>query len=106
MSILQDVLYVLTDRLHKSAFKMHAVILQHMFRLVQSGQIQTPLWDQQKGGFENNQVYVKNFVTDLISQSFPNIARAQCMEFVVKFFTIGELKLFKVAVRDFLISLK
>jgi exportin-1 len=40
---------VLTDRLHKSGFKMHASILQHMFRIVQHGQVTAPLWAKVEG---------------------------------------------------------
>lgn len=45
----QDVFAVLTDRLHKSGFKMHASILQHMFRIVQHGQVTAPLWAKVEG---------------------------------------------------------
>jgi exportin-1 len=34
LALIQDVLAVMTDRLHKSGFKMHATLLRHMFHLV------------------------------------------------------------------------
>ena len=40
MVIVQDLLYVLTDRLHKSSFKWHATLLQTMFRMVEADEIQ------------------------------------------------------------------
>ena len=40
LTILQDLLYVLTDRLHKSSFKWHATLLQTMFRMVEADEIQ------------------------------------------------------------------
>lgn len=41
--LLQDILAVLTDRLHKFGFKLHAAILRHMFAIVD--QISVPLWE-------------------------------------------------------------
>lgn len=41
----QDILAVMTDRLHKSGFKMHATLLKHMFQLVEGGQITLELYD-------------------------------------------------------------
>jgi exportin-1 len=45
LNLMQHVLEVLTDRLHKSGFKMHATILKHMFDMVEAGQLQAPLWE-------------------------------------------------------------
>lgn len=42
---LQDILAVMTDRLHKSGFKMHATLLRHMFQLVETGQVTLELYD-------------------------------------------------------------
>lgn len=41
----QDILAVMTDRLHKSGFKMHATLLRHMFQLVEAGQVTLELYD-------------------------------------------------------------
>lgn len=43
VSLMQDVLWVLTDRLHKFAFKQHVQILHHMFQLVETNQVRTVL---------------------------------------------------------------
>ena len=45
LSLLQDILAVLTDRLHKPGFKMHASILQHIFGIVNTGKVTAPLWE-------------------------------------------------------------
>lgn len=37
----QDIVFVLTDQLHKSSLKMHAAILQHMFALVETGEVRS-----------------------------------------------------------------
>ena len=113
LTLLQDLMYVLTDRLHKSAFKHHATLLQYMFRMVESDEVKVPLWDAAKyPAMDSNQRFIRQFVVDLISSSFQNMSRAQCEEFVGRFFdlnsTLGpsheHLKLFKSALRDFLIS--
>lgn len=41
----QDTLAVMTDRLHKSGFKMHATLLRHMFQLVEAGHVTLDLYD-------------------------------------------------------------
>lgn len=43
--LLQDILAVLTDRLHKFGFKLHAAILRHMFAIVENNQVSIPLWE-------------------------------------------------------------
>lgn len=45
LSLIQDVFAVMTDRLHKSGFKMHATLLRVMFHLVQMNQVTVPLFD-------------------------------------------------------------
>ena len=37
--LLQDILAMLTDRLHKSSFKMHTTLLRHIFHLVETGSV-------------------------------------------------------------------
>jgi exportin-1 len=39
LSLIQDVFAVMTDRLHKSGFRMHATLLRTMFHLVQMNQV-------------------------------------------------------------------
>lgn len=39
MTLLQDTLWVLTDRLHKFAFKQHVQILSHLFGLVENNTV-------------------------------------------------------------------
>ena len=43
--LLQEVLYVMTDRLHKSGIKMHATLLRHMIHVVEAGKVTVPLFD-------------------------------------------------------------
>ncbi|RHY30753.1 hypothetical protein DYB25_013618, partial [Aphanomyces astaci] len=80
LSLLQDILVVLTDRLHKFGFKMHAALLKHMFSLVEMNQVNVPLWESLPGmppvmpvGQTNSQ-FLKEYVANMISTSFPNMS--------------------------------
>lgn len=44
LQLITDLLVVLTDRLHKAHFKQQCDVLRHMFQLVDSGAVTTPLW--------------------------------------------------------------
>jgi exportin-1 len=66
----QELFRVLTDRLHKSAFKLHVDILRNMFRLVEMGVILAPLGDPAK----DNRQFVREFVAGFLMESFPHLA--------------------------------
>ncbi|GBG24586.1 Exportin-1 [Hondaea fermentalgiana] len=105
LSLLQEVLVVLTDRLHVSGFTMHCHILKHMFGVVQSGRVHVPLGQQQGG--TDNQNFLKQHVCQMIAGAFPNVATKHVEEFVVGLFDPNkDLATFKTHVRDFLIRLK
>ena len=93
VSILTDVLVVLTDRLHKSGsfffflfifpsffhqqqqqkgFKLQSQILQAMITVVESGHVQVPLFDpsSQPSGM-TNQLFLRNFLKNLLEEGFP-----------------------------------
>lgn len=68
------------DSFHKPGFKLHVKILHHLFTIVNSGVIKAPLWDETAKGpnaYPNNAVFVHEFVSDLLSRSFPNLRPAQ-----------------------------
>lgn len=44
LQLITDLLVVLTDRLHKAHFKEQCDVLRHMFQLVDTGAVTTPLW--------------------------------------------------------------
>lgn len=99
LPLVQDVLVVMSDRLHKAHFKMHAAVLRHMFHLVEGGGVTIPLWDcptavavgakaayQAKlaaaaganGGIvppnlQTNQQFLREYIRAVIAQSFPNL---------------------------------
>uniref|UniRef100_A0A7S2V9Y0 Exportin-1 n=1 Tax=Entomoneis paludosa TaxID=265537 RepID=A0A7S2V9Y0_9STRA len=108
LSLIQDVFAVMTDRLHKSGFRMHATLLRSMFHMVQNNQVTVPLFDPatQPPG-TTNQVFLRDHISNLLIQSFPNLTKPQVAKFVEGMFdTRMDLTTFKGHLRDFLIELK
>lgn len=107
LPLLQDILAVMTDRLHKSGFKMHATLLRHIFHLVEAGQVTAPLYDPTREQHASNQTFLRDHVANLLATSFPNLTRRQVFDFVVGLFDLRmDLVSFKTHLRDFLIQLK
>eukprot|EP01042_Synura_sphagnicola_P002216 gene2216-2648_t len=132
LSLIQDILEVLTDRLHKSGFKMQATALKHIFSLVQSGDVVVPLFDFESSGnpsvsnghghgllgcggvpgnvpqvCQENQRRLKEHVAGLILNAFPNLTKAQVIAFVLGLFDVAmDLNAFKQHLRDFLVTIK
>mmetsp|Transcript_26089 Transcript_26089/g.42132 ORF Transcript_26089/g.42132 Transcript_26089/m.42132 type:complete len:1081 (+) Transcript_26089:326-3568(+) len=104
LSLLQDVLYVLTDRLHKSGFNMHATILKHLFAIVAEGKVKVPLAPNQQG---NNQEFLQVHVSNMVHQAFPNVGKKLVEQFIAGLSTSSlDLSKFKGVLRDFLIQIK
>jgi len=128
VSLLQDVLWVLTDRLHKFAFKQHAQILHHMFRLVATNAITAPLFPAGTPGKTNQvclvalpshegmacddsccvvQIFVGEHVCKLLLSYFKNLNNAQVTAFVQGLFDMSkDQSAYKTHMRDFLIELR
>ncbi|RLN65002.1 hypothetical protein BBJ28_00010896 [Nothophytophthora sp. Chile5] len=111
--LLQDILAVLTDRLHKFGFKLHAAILRHMFAIVENNQVAVPLWESltltvfMLFVVSYHQAFLKDYVANLIGTSFPNLSRGQVVEFVIGCFDMSkDLPTFKKHLRDFLVNIK
>lgn len=108
LTLIQDVFAVMTDRLHKSGFKMHATLLRQMFHMVQMNQVTVPLFDlaQQPSG-TTNPSFLRDHISNLLISSFPNLTRVQVAKFVEGMFDVKmDLPKFKTHLRDFLIELK
>mmetsp|Transcript_24446 Transcript_24446/g.36925 ORF Transcript_24446/g.36925 Transcript_24446/m.36925 type:complete len:1073 (-) Transcript_24446:298-3516(-) len=108
LSLIQEVFAVLTDRMHKSGFRMHSTILRMMFHLVQTNQVTVPLFDPatQPPG-QTNPAFLRDHISNLLSTSFPNLTRTQVAKFVEGMFdTNMDLPAFKQHMRDFLVQLK
>lgn len=109
INILQDVLYVLTDRMHKSGFKMQVTILRQMLALVEEDRVPVPLWDTSAGPVDpamTNSLFMREHVRSLLASSFENLTPAQVDSFVVGLFDMSrDLTAYKTLIRDFLIEL-
>eukprot|EP00562_Extubocellulus_spinifer_P009336 CAMPEP_0178498312 /NCGR_PEP_ID=MMETSP0696-20121128/15185_1 /TAXON_ID=265572 /ORGANISM="Extubocellulus spinifer, Strain CCMP396" /LENGTH=1087 /DNA_ID=CAMNT_0020126857 /DNA_START=606 /DNA_END=3869 /DNA_ORIENTATION=+ len=108
LSLIQDVFAVMTDRLHKSGFKMHATLLRHMFHLVQMNQVTVPLFDPATAPpGQTNPAFLREHMSNLLLTSFPNVTKSQVSKFVDGMFDLKmDLPTFKTHLRDFLIQLK
>ncbi|KAL0480336.1 exportin [Acrasis kona] len=105
--ILNDMLFVLTDTLHKSGFKLQCEILMQMLSTVNQGKITEPLYEGAPG--PSNEDYVKEHIFVVLSKAFPNTTKQQIMNFVMGAFqpaTNTNPDAFKQHVRDFLVTLK
>jgi len=110
LTIMQEIFAVLTDTFHKPGFKLHALILQHLFSVVETEAISVPLWDAAALGpaaFPNNADFLKDHTVKLLSSSFPNLSAQQHLAFVQGLAdTKNDLAAFKNHLRDFLVSTK
>jgi len=111
ISLLQDILGVLTDTFHKPGFRLQALILAKLFNILETGAITTPLWvnaqNPNPSAFPNNMVYVRQFVCQLLLKAFPNLTPQQVDHFVVGLFTTQKnVNEFKTHLRDFLVQIK
>uniref|UniRef100_A0A7N0UPH6 Importin N-terminal domain-containing protein n=1 Tax=Kalanchoe fedtschenkoi TaxID=63787 RepID=A0A7N0UPH6_KALFE len=109
LTIEQETFAVLTDTFHKPGFKLHVLVLQHLFCLVESGALTEPLWDIATVAypFPNNSAFVKDYSIKLLSSSFPNMTTAEVTLFVNGLFESRlDLSTFKNHIRDFLVQSK
>ncbi|KAF8136394.1 CRM1 C terminal-domain-containing protein [Boletus edulis] len=109
LSILQDIFFVLTDADHKSGFKLQSLLLARMFQLVETNQIQSPLFSPTQVADPNmsNSLFLKEYCANLLKTAFPHVHNTQVQVFITG---LGEfhsdINRFKLALRDFLIQLK
>lgn len=110
LSLIRDVMVIMTDRLHKSGFKSQAAVLMHIFHLVEAGGVTAPLFDPAtiNGPMpQSNSQFLKEHVAGLLLGAFPNVTQAQVVAFVVGLFDVTkDINMFKQHLRDFLIAVK
>ncbi|PON41471.1 Coatomer beta subunit [Parasponia andersonii] len=109
LTIEQEIFAVLTDTFHKPGFKLHVLVLQHLFCLVETGLLSEPLWDVATVSFAypNNGFFVREYTIKLLSTSFPNMTAAEVTQFVNELFeSRNDLSKFKNHIRDFLAQSK
>jgi exportin-1 len=105
LPLIQDIMAVMTDRLHKSGFKLQAGVLLHIFHQVQTGQVTVML--DPTGAVADNTQFLKEHVAGLLLTAFPNLTRTQVISFVLGLFDVAkDLTAFKQHLRDFLIAIK
>ncbi|KAK4241098.1 CRM1 C terminal-domain-containing protein [Achaetomium macrosporum] len=113
ITILQDVFFVLTDQDHKAGFKTQSMLLMKLFYFVHPAdgtqpKIQGPIYqpDQAQPGTSNRE-FLGNFVSTLLQNAFTNLTPVQITAFVEGLFTLNtQYDKFRLALRDFLISLR
>ncbi|KAK1281236.1 hypothetical protein QJS04_geneDACA018220 [Acorus gramineus] len=109
LTIEQEIFAVLTDTFHKPGFKLHVLVLQHLFCLVDSGSLTEPLWDVSTAPlpYPNNMVFVRDYTIKLLGTSFPNMTTTEVTQFVDGLFdSRKDLPTFKDRIRDFLVKSK
>lgn len=119
MSLVHEILTVLTDTMHKPGFKMQAAILRHCMQAVAGGSIVAPVFDTTQASYSSNVEYVGYTLSTKLSQGFPNLSgevvtvrasvvRPPCdvrQGFVSGLFDLQkDDAAFKAHVRDFLIQ--
>ncbi|KAG8487173.1 hypothetical protein CXB51_020831 [Gossypium anomalum] len=109
LTIEQEIFAVLTDTFHKPGFKLHVLILQQLFCLVESSLLTEPLWDAAAVPYQypNNGMFVREYTIKLLSTSFPNMTAAEVTQLVNGLFeSRNDLSTFKNHIRDFLVQSK
>lgn len=106
LSLFTDIFYVLTDGEHKSGFRYQAIILAHLFEIVESGLLEAPLYSATEQ-FTDNRAFVKDFLANMLRTSFPHLQPVQIENFIRGLFDLNrDPTTFKAHIRDFLVSLK
>ncbi|KAF8412892.1 hypothetical protein HHK36_000864 [Tetracentron sinense] len=109
LTIKQEIFAVLTDTFHKPGFKLHVLVLQQLFCLVDAGSLTEPLWDvvTVPYTYPNNSIFVREYTIKLLGTSFPNMTTAEVTQFVNGLFeSRNDLSTFKNHIRDFLVQSK
>ncbi|XP_062189528.1 protein EXPORTIN 1A-like [Phragmites australis] len=107
LNIEQEIFAVLTDTFHKPGFKLHVLVLQHLFYVVDG--LTEPLWDASTvpSQYTNNAMFVQDYTIKLLSSSFPNMTPVEVAKFVDGLFSSRtDLPSFKNHTRDFLVQSK
>lgn len=108
LSLLQDILYVLTDADHKSGFRLQALILCHLMGL--ADRLLVPLYQPnfiQTAALPSNVLFLKQHIQTLLKSAFPHLKDTQIETFVQGLFDLHkDFAVFRLHLRDFLISLR
>ncbi|XP_049851621.1 exportin-1-like [Schistocerca gregaria] len=109
LSLLQEILVMLLDGLHKADFYMHCKILQKMFSAIQNNVVTVPLWNDGDSAHPstNNVQFLHAHISKTLINAFPNLTQTVTGNFVSGLFeSTGSLSTLKNHIRDFLIQIK
>lgn len=96
-TLMQDILSVLTDTLHKSGFKLQQGILLQLIKASESGLLPEAAPKQR----------AMEFLFEVLGKSFPMLHRSQAEIFILNCFNLSRQPAeFQQHIRDFLIQLK
>eukprot|EP00164_Ancoracysta_twista_P001438 GFYU01001874.1.p1 GENE.GFYU01001874.1~~GFYU01001874.1.p1 ORF type:complete len:1068 (-),score=427.51 GFYU01001874.1:237-3440(-) len=102
ITLLSDILFVLTDTFHKPGFTLHAGILMHLLQFIQ-GPVLTIALNPAKPNVD----HVRDHTVEMLAKAFPNLALPQVQQFVLGLFELcKDEAVFKNHLRDFLVQLK
>lgn len=106
LTIVQEVFDVLTDRLHKSGFRLQSSALQSLCNT--ACQIPAPLYDTAAfPQYSGNSQYLQEHLAGILSRAFPNVTQAQVVAFIIGLFDPQkDVFMFKQHLRDFLVTVK
>ena len=110
MDLLQDLLRVLTDRMHKTQLAEHSSLIQHLLALAVNGRVTVPLWNSVQGASApqdgSNTTFIQQFLAHILQQSFPNLGGETSAAFVRSLLsTTASAEAYREAIRDFLIRM-
>ena len=110
MDLLQDLLRVITDRMHKSQLAEHCMLLQHLLALVVKGRVTVPLWSNVAGATPpadgSNVTFLRHFLSTILAQSFPHLTAEVVTAFAGSLLATGvTTDAYLEVVRDFLIRM-
>jgi len=103
MSLLQDIMYVITDGFHKSGFKLQSNILSLLFQVVATDYVTVPLDSNQT---ISNKEYIYQYMVDALSKSFNTLSKNQTAQYISNLFSVcNDFGQFRTVLRDYLINL-
>ena len=109
VQLINEIVAAMTDTFHKPGFKLHVLILQHLFGVVADPVVlNVPIWDTtQQAQYPSNEHYVREHLSGLLSSSFPNMNEIQVAANVSGMFDLRkDYAAFKAHLRDFLVQTK
>jgi len=105
-NLIKEIFSVMTDRMHKSGFRLQATLLMHILQCVQCGGVTVPLFDVSTvpAGVDNT-MYLRECLSGELAAAFPNLNKATVIAFVGGLFHVAVgIEQYKQHVRDFLIQ--